>query len=66
MLKYYLSDYAYQCTDSDDILNEKYFSYDNIKSGDFVDATVQSVIDKGIIVKVGKLNGNYFKFKKIR
>ncbi|KAJ8723661.1 hypothetical protein PYW07_007641 [Mythimna separata] len=57
VLCYNLSDYVYSVTDQPDVVSEKYFSLEQLRSGDLVDATVKSVADNHVLLNVGRVSG---------
>lgn len=51
-------DSAYICSLEEKILNEKYFSMDDVEVGDFVDVKISTALgDGGYFVRIGKLAG---------
>lgn len=63
IINYDMMDSLYICTDDATAVNEKYFSYNDVKPGDFVTATVKDHNQKigGYSLQLGRINGE-FKF----
>ncbi|KAJ2944671.1 hypothetical protein O0L34_g4028 [Tuta absoluta] len=57
ILCYNLSDYIYSVSDQPNILNEKYFSLEQLNVGEIVSATVQAVTDDSVTLTVGRMTG---------
>ncbi|KAJ0173453.1 hypothetical protein K1T71_010602 [Dendrolimus kikuchii] len=57
VLCYNLSDYLYSVSDQSEVVNERYFSMEQLEVGEIVDATVKSVDDKHVVLNVGRISG---------
>ncbi|XP_077285962.1 ribosomal RNA Processing 5 [Arctopsyche grandis] len=57
LVYYHPSDYAYVCSDKQNILQQKYFTLEDLQVGQFVEGVVARVMDKGVLVKVDRLHG---------
>lgn len=45
------------CTTEPDILKEKYFTYDDFNVGQTVNGKIKKIIDAGIVIRIGALDG---------
>lgn len=57
VLNYNLSDYFYSVTDDPSVVNEKYFTMEQLSVGEIVDGHVKTVTDSYILVSLGRIHG---------
>lgn len=54
-------DSLFICTNCEEIINEKYYTLDDIEVTDYVDATIINQLeDGGYLVRVGRIRGNFY------
>lgn len=57
VLDYDLMENVYICTLEKDLVNEKYFSGNDLNLGDFVQVVIEKITPRGVEVKLGRLDG---------
>lgn len=57
VLDYSVADDLYICTDDDQVVNEKFFTMDDLEVGKIVLCTVERKEKSGMMVKIGRING---------